>query len=401
MPLTCLDKLTAPLGGEEFLAHVYGRTFHLFPGDPDRFGKVFGWADLNEILATQRLGESQLRLLWGSNIVPQYAYTTKEVTKGNGWQRLCPQRINTYLSTGGTLRLREVDLVHRGVGEIATTLERELRDRVSVNAYANCGGAKSYAVHHDDHDVFVLQVAGTKRWRLYGLAAPLPLPDDVDHPTVVRATPPAEPMTELRLEQGQVLYLPRGWWHSAQAVEGPSLHLTLGITRATGVDLLNWLVGRLRDHDVVRADTPRRDGRVAQQEYLAQIRELVAAELAEPDMLAQMLADRDARHRVDLGFTLPLAGSGGSAPLPGEGVRIRLLARRAVLERDGDGLVLRAGGQIHRYGAHLTPMVEPLVAGQAMSISEMTAQCGPMVDGAEIRALVVALITAGLAEALP
>jgi hypothetical protein len=42
---------------------------------------LFGWADLNEILATHRLGESQLRLLRGSSIVPQYEYTTKETTK--------------------------------------------------------------------------------------------------------------------------------------------------------------------------------------------------------------------------------------------------------------------------------------------------------------------------------
>ncbi|HEX8933141.1 MAG TPA: cupin domain-containing protein, partial [Pseudonocardiaceae bacterium] len=214
--------------------------------------------------------------------------------------------------------MREVDELHRGVGALATALELELRDRVGVNAYANCGVAESYAVHHDDHDVFVLQVAGTKRWWLYDLAAPLPLPDDVDHPTVTRATPPAEAIAELLLKEGQVLYLPRGWRHAAQAVEGPSLHLTVGITRATGVDLLNWLVGRLRNHDIVRADAPRQDGKAARQEYLAEIRELIATKLAEPDVLTQMLADRDARHRMNLGFALPLAGSGVPAPLSGE-----------------------------------------------------------------------------------
>jgi ribosomal protein L16 Arg81 hydroxylase len=398
---TCLDELTAPLGAMEFLTQVYGRTFHVFPGDPDRFVRLFGWADLNEILATRRLGESQLRLLRGSSIVPQYEYTTKETTKGNDWQRLCPQRMNAYLSSGGTLRLREVDELHRGVGALATALELELRDRVGVNAYANCGVAESYAVHHDDHDVFVLQVAGTKRWWLYDLAAPLPLPDDVDHPTVTRATPPAEAIAELLLKEGQVLYLPRGWRHAAQAVEGPSLHLTVGITRATGVDLLNWLVGRLRNHDVVRADAPRQDGKAARQEYLAEIRELIATKLAEPDVLTQMLADRDARHRMNLGFALPLAGSGVPAPLSGEPFKIRLLARRAVLERDGHALVLRAGGHVHRAGAHLAPILESLAAGRVMTISEMTATCGDLAEKAEINTLVATLIINGLAEALP
>ena len=395
---TCLDELTVPLGAMTFLTQVYGRTFHVFPGDPDRFVRLFGWTDLNEILATHRLSESQLRLLRGSSIIPQYEYTTKETTKGNDWQRLCPQRINAYLSSGVTLRLREVDQLHRGVGALATALERELRDRVGVNAYANCGLSESYAVHHDDHDVLVLQVAGTKRWWLYGPAAPLPLPDDVDHPIVTRAAPPTESVFELLLKEGQVLYLPRGWWHAAQAMEGPSLHLTVGITRATGVDLLDWLVGRLRDHDVVRADVPGQDDRAARQEYLSQIRELIATELAEPDVLAHMLADRDARHRMNLGFTLPLAGSGVSAPLSGERFKIRLLARRAVLERDGHALVLRAGGHVQRASAHLAPILESLVAGRVMTISEITATCDALADKAEVHTLVATLIIAGLAE---
>lgn len=401
MRMTCLDELTAPPGADNFLATIYGRTFGVFSGDPQRFDKLFGWTDLNEILATHRLGESQLSLLVGEKMLHPSAYTTQEETKGIHWRRLWPQRVATHLQAGATLRLRELDQMHRGVGELAVALERELRERVCVNAYATSGAAQRSALHYDDHDVFVLQLAGTKWWRLYGQVEPLPLPDDADYPAVKRAEPPAEPVAELRLDRGQVLYLPRGWWHRAQATDGPSLHLTLGVYRATGVDLLNWLLGQLRDSAALRTDIPRHDDEQAQREYLARIRELVSAALAQPGMLTRMLTDRDAGHRADLGFTLPaMAGDPGALP-PGEPVRIQLLARRAVLEYDGAVVVLRAGGQTHRYAAQIAPMLEALLPGHACSVSQLADACGTAVPDGDIRTVAASLIAAGLARLLP
>ena len=397
-----LDELTAPVGAEEFLAKIYGRTFHAFPGDPDRFGKVFGWADLNEILATHRLDDSQLDLLHGSKLVHHSAYTTKETSKnGIRWHRLVPKRLSVHLLAGATLRLREVDQAHRGVGELAAALERELRERIRVNAYANCTRAESSAVHCDDHDVVVLQVAGAKRWRLYGPAQPLPLPDDPDHPAVERRDPGPDPVALLQLDQGQALYLPRGWWHAAQAFKGPSLHLTVGIYRSTGVDLLHWLVERLRNDETVRADLPRHDVATAQQEYLDRIRELVSTQLADPEVMTRMLADQDAREPVDLGLSFPLRVPDGPGLLEGEFTRIRLLARRAVLEHDGDDVVLRAGAQSHRYGAHLARMLQLLVTGQTAAIAELAAACGDAVSEADIRTLLDPLIADGLVSIVP
>jgi hypothetical protein len=399
--MPCLDELIAPPGTDDFLASIYGRTFGVFSGDPQRFDKLFGWTDLNEILATQRLGESQLSLLVGEKMLHPSAYTTQEETKGIHWRRLWPQRVSTHLKAGATLRLRELDQMHRGIGELAAALERELRERVSVNAYATSGAAQRSALHYDDHDVFVLQLDGTKWWRLYGRVEPLPLPDDVNYPTPKRAEPPAEPVAELRLNRGQVLYLPRGWWHRVQATDGASLHLTVGVYRATGADLLNWLLGRLRDSDALRTDIPRYEGEQAQREYLARIRELVSAELAQPSVLARMLTDRDAGHRADLGFTLPVvAGDPGALPC-GEPVRIQLLARRAVLEHDGAAVVLRAGGQTHRYAAHIAPMLQALLAGHACSVSQLADTGGASVPDGDVRTVAASLIAAGLARLVP
>ena len=52
-------------------------------------------------------------------------------------------------------------------------------------------------------------------------------------------------MTQVHMRPGDVLYLPRGWYHDALATEGASLHVTYSITPADGrtaFDILKRLV---------------------------------------------------------------------------------------------------------------------------------------------------------------
>jgi len=44
----------------------------------------------------------------------------------------------------------------------------------------SCEEVPAVNPHWDDHDVFILQVSGEKRWRVYGVTRPYPLYRDVD-----------------------------------------------------------------------------------------------------------------------------------------------------------------------------------------------------------------------------
>jgi hypothetical protein len=393
-----LQELTAPTGVDGFLAHVQGREFGHFKGDAKRFDGLFGWADLNDILVTQRLDDSQLQVLWGERRVHSSVYTTTTSARGHQWQTLRPRKLNALLGNGATLRLRRVDQLHRKVRELAAGLERELRDPVHVNAYVNCGPAERSAVHHDDHDVLVLQVDGAKHWRIYGPASPQPLPDDGDRAPLLRPDPAAEPAAELRLEAGDVLYVPRGVWHSAEAVDGPSLHLTVGMWRATGADLLEWIVAGLRESELLRADIPRGD-ETLQRQYVAQVRELLLAQLADSDLLHRMFRARDGSEPADVGFALPVAAH--PAALAAEltpAHTIRFLARRAVVEPHDDQITLRAGGQVHRFGARLAPILEQLVAGNALPVADLISRCHDPDHEAEARRMLGELASDGLVD---
>ena len=103
--------------------------------------------------------------------------------------------------------------------EFAGALAADLGHPVQINAYITPPSvAGLLAPHYDVHDVFVLQVAGEKRWRIHApvLARPAAGPA-VDRPARPRSRPrpPSEPVIDAVLRPGDALYLPRGYLHAA------------------------------------------------------------------------------------------------------------------------------------------------------------------------------------------
>lgn len=99
---------------------------------------------------------------------------------------------------------------------------------------------QGFAPHYDDVDVFIVHTAGRKRWRVYkplpGAALPpTPSPDFDERRDDIGA-----PLLDTVLEPGDLLYLPRGTVHQAEALgREPALHVTVSANqRKTWADLL-------------------------------------------------------------------------------------------------------------------------------------------------------------------
>jgi ribosomal protein L16 Arg81 hydroxylase len=95
--------------------------------------------------------------------------------------------------------------------------------------------------------VFVLQVANSKQWPLYGTPVELPLSgQDFDAAVHERGNP----TLEFQVDAGDVLYIPRGLVHDARSDENPSLHITVGVLNYVWIDLVLELVAEASLHDV-------------------------------------------------------------------------------------------------------------------------------------------------------
>src|SRR4029450_5531650 len=107
-------------------------------------------------------------------------------------------------------------------------------------------------LHRDNQEIFILQLDGRKRWLLYGLSV-----DGLDTSALrTGSTPPEGALFDRVIEPGDLLYIPRGCYHVAVPMNEPALHLTVGVKAPRGMDLLVWMVDRLRTHDIADRELP-------------------------------------------------------------------------------------------------------------------------------------------------
>ena len=132
---------------------------------------------------------------------------------------------------GATIVLQGLHRTWGPLIDFTQQLAEDLGHPVQANAYVTPRQSTGFSDHYDVHDVFVLQVGGEKRWQLRRPVRPAPLRDEpwTDRRDAVTRASAGDPELEFTLRPGDVLYLPRGWVHSATALGGVSTHLTLGV----------------------------------------------------------------------------------------------------------------------------------------------------------------------------
>lgn len=368
-----MNGLATLLGADAvdaFLLEYYGKRLFRQAGPHDRFQSLLSWPDLNRILEDHRLSPPRLRLARDGSSLPEDLYT-RPVTSGRGlaYSILEPARLREQLRAGATLILDNVDQLHPPVRALAAGLERDLGERVQVNLYASWVERRGFGVHWDDHDVLILQVAGRKRWRVYGETRPAPLHRDLATP----AQPAGEPVWDGVLEAGGLLSVPRGHWHDALAGGEPSLHLTVGILRSTGIDLAEWLTDRLRGVELFRRDLPRPAGAEERRERSRRLREALLERWSD-DLVDEFFAARDAHARPWPRLGLPWGIV--DRELSGDRVLQATLPRPLPLLPHPEGVELRALSRSWVFDATARPMLELALDGRAHPVAQLLA-AGP------------------------
>jgi hypothetical protein len=392
--------MLAPVLAEEFLRESYGQDFLHIPGKPGKFSGLLPWEALNRILEEHRLEPPRLRLTREGKPVPPASFLSYHANRrksGKPIPRLLATEMTRQLRAGATLVLDAVDELHRPVRNLAEALERVFGVRIQVNAYAGWRTCHGFDLHWDDHDVFILQVAGKKHWKVYKMTRRYPLARDVE-PTIDR---PTMPLWEGLLNEGDLLYLPRGWWHVATPLDEPTLHLTVGVSRPTGADLLAWFVDRLKSSEQVRRDLPQFGRAEEQTAYLELLRQAFL-EAWRPDLIRQYLADLHAKSQPRPHMDLPWSPTAGILP-PGDfPFSVKWTSNRpATLEREGDAAVaVAAGGRRWKFASKAAPVLELLLSGRSLSQTELEERSGGL-DGRMIQVFLKELAENGLITILP
>jgi ribosomal protein L16 Arg81 hydroxylase len=176
--------------------------------------------------------------LFDGGRISEDAFTHWALAGGLPRRRL-DERFRSRLAGGATLVMNNLETHLASARQLAGEVQRFAGFPTRSNAYVSFGGSGSFGAHWDTHDVVVLQLVGRKRWQVSPPTFPLPLPG---HPSRGSGqSPPTQSALDVLLEAGDLLYLPRGWWHEVTPLPEPSLHLSVGIYAPSVLEALNWL----------------------------------------------------------------------------------------------------------------------------------------------------------------
>ena len=195
--------LLAPVLPDDFFRNHWERKpLHLSRGDAHYYDGVLTNDDLESIISTADLRYPAIQLTRDGGYIPTEAYT-KNVPFGREVFNGVPDiaQIQSEYRSGSTVVLLALHRTWAPLRELCESLENDFTHLVHANAYLTPGDAPGFAPHYDTHEVFVLQVAGSKHWRVF--QPPLALPHRTQTFTPTGFVP--RPLLELELKQGDLL----------------------------------------------------------------------------------------------------------------------------------------------------------------------------------------------------
>ena len=337
-----LERRLIDIGQERFASEVWGRTALLTRGASD-FSDLFSANAVDELISRRGLRTPFLRVAKGGSTLPESSYTSPAGVGATISDQLDDTALWRKFGDGATLVLQALHRTWEPVSSFSTKLSTELGHPVQANAYVTPPQNRGFDDHYDVHDVFVLQIEGTKRWIIHEPVHVDPLRSQpwTDRRSAVEEAAQGEPYIDTVLEPGDVLYLPRGWLHAAQAQGKVSIHLTLGIhswTRhALAEHLAQAALAALCDDPGMRRSLPM--GVDGPEGEIAAIRERLAAAVMEADTTSLFQ-----RARRGQGRPAPLGPVAQLAAVEGLGPETLVRLREALEARfEGSRLTTRVG----------------------------------------------------------
>ncbi|HEV7655028.1 MAG TPA: cupin domain-containing protein [Mycobacteriales bacterium] len=358
------------------------------------FADLFSLAAVDELVSTRGLRTPFLRVANQGKVVEPARFTRGGGAGAEVSDQLADDRLTELFADGSTLVLQGLHRTWPPLVDFGGRLAAELGHPVQINAYVTPPQNKGFSAHFDVHDVFVLQVAGEKRWTIHAPVHEAPLRDQEwnRYRTAVAARAAEEPAIDTMLRPGDALYLPRGWLHSAEALGDVSVHLTIGIHSVTRYALVEALTALAAEEPELRTSLP------------------LGVDVADPDQLGPDLAatvealtgwlgkadpaqvaDR-VRRRVwtqtrpePVG---PLAQAAAARSVTdGTTVRVRGGLRHRLRPVDGGTVVLELPDRTLSLPAATADALRALLSGQVLAAGEL-----PGLDAADGRTLTARLL---------
>jgi ribosomal protein L16 Arg81 hydroxylase len=229
-----LGSLVAPFTKAEFFSRYWEKQpLVVHRGNANYYDGLFSLDDFDDAIARD----------------PSYVKLANAETKKNvSYMPVAPglEAVLADLRDGGTLVLDQLHNKDPNLGLLCSALAPEFSHRFQTNLYLTPPKGKGFAPHWDNHDVFILQVEGSKLWHVEKERRVVPKKQQVPSDEDRELTGDVHTFT---LNKGDLIYIPRGFVHAAECGSEFSLHITLGVTGVYYEDMLNSAVAAIVQQD--------------------------------------------------------------------------------------------------------------------------------------------------------
>lgn len=227
-PRTVFETLIHPTTFDDFFS-IYWEKKPLLLNRSDTFPEYakYGEKLFSKSAFEQILGHQNLQFETDVNVV-KFMSEAKRRDNLNGKRRVTlPKFQKLFQEQKGTMQFHQPQRFQDILWKILENLESFFGCLVGSNVYITPSESQGLPPHHDDVEVFIMQLEGKKRWRLYKPIVELPqeYSGDLSENEIGNA------IMDFILKPGDLLYFPRGTIHQADTVlnedDSHSTHITV------------------------------------------------------------------------------------------------------------------------------------------------------------------------------
>ena len=257
-----LNKTIDPVTPDELVEKYWEKDFlHLTRNNSDYYKSLFNISDVEDILAT-------------TASKPEFAVTV--VDKSTGTVKTAEPRptANAVMKSfreGSTIKIMDLGRFNPNIKHLENDIRNYFNTDIAINMYLTPPNSQGFKYHYDRHDVFILQIEGSKDWKIYEPPVKLPIEKVVGRGSLFKLKLPfddeyggfidlsGKKVNEIRIQSGDMFFIPRGFIHEAKTSGELSMHLTVGLYEITWYEaLINTLAYTYPHNELLRKSLPPR-----------------------------------------------------------------------------------------------------------------------------------------------
>ncbi|MGB3181605.1 MAG: cupin domain-containing protein [Cyclobacteriaceae bacterium] len=225
-----LQKILHPVTVDDFFNDFHEKEFfHVSRNYSEYYNEILSVDELDEYLCRSDLPADIFKIAAKGKTLPLQAYS---VESRNSQTPLADTgKCFSLFEDGASFVLQKCHMTFPNIKSLCKDLAAYFRFFVQANIYITPPSAQGFNVHPDFYDVFILQVSGSKVWKIHDYPVKLPQMSNIG-----KDFTPGPLIKEIELQAGDMLYLPRGVLHAAKTTDSYSTHITIGLS-----GMLRWV----------------------------------------------------------------------------------------------------------------------------------------------------------------